>query len=194
MSDTYRISIVDNDPESLTTLRNYLILAGHTVFAEARSGEELIQICGSVHLDLIILDMNSITLDELSAVEKISEARVTPVIAIAEHFDNELIACAISSCIFAYLIKPIRLEELTAAIAVVSRQFAESQSLRDETSDLRQALEDRKIIERAKGIVMSRSGLDEVSAFHQLQQTARSTRQKLIDVARALLLVESAFE
>ena len=192
MSDTYRIAIADDDPKSRTALCKYLILAGHAVVAEAQSGEELIQICGNGHLDLIVLDMNLI--DELSTMEKISDAHMTPVIVVSEHFDSELIACAISSCVFAYLIKPIRAEELTAAIAVALRRFIEFQSLRDETSNLRQSLEDRKIIERAKGIVMKRSGLDEVSAFRQLQQTARKTRQKVIDVARALLLVESAFE
>jgi len=192
MSDSYRVAIGDSNPQSLTTLRNYLILAGHTVVAEARSGEELMQIYRRGRLDLIILDMSLI--DEFSAIEKIIEADVTPVIVVSEHFDSELINSAISFCLFAHLIKPVRAEELAAAIAVAFRRFTEFQLLRDETLNLRQALEDRKIIERAKGVVMRQSGVDEVSALRQMQQTARNSRQKLIDVARALLLVERAFE
>jgi len=92
----------------------------------------------------------------------------------------------------AYLIKPIKQADLETAIALAMRRFEQFQALRKEAGDLRQALEDRKVIERAKGVLMRWSGLDEAEAFRRLQRTASDRNLKLVEVARMLLVAEEA--
>ena len=93
----------------------------------------------------------------------------------------------------AYLVKPIKKADLEPAIALVTRRFAEFQALQKEADDLRQALADRKLIERAKGALMKRAGLDEHAAFQRLQSMASNRNQKLVEIARSLLLAEEAY-
>jgi response regulator NasT len=94
----------------------------------------------------------------------------------------------------AYLVKPVQEKVLLATIPIVMQRFQELRALREEASGMRQALEDRKLIERAKGIIMVKRHLDEPNAFHYLQQLARSHRQKLVEVAKSVILAEQAFD
>ena len=96
--------------------------------------------------------------------------------------------------ILAYLVKPIKQADLEAAIVVAMRRFEEFRSLRKEAGELRSALEDRKVIERAKGVLMKKTGLDESAAFLRLQKLARDHNQKMVEVARMILRAEEAFE
>jgi response regulator NasT len=94
----------------------------------------------------------------------------------------------------AYLVKPVKLADLETAIAISMRRFEQFQSLRREATDLRQALEDRKIIERAKGLLMRKLKLDEHDAFRRLQKISNERNLKLVDVANSLLLSEQILD
>ena len=94
----------------------------------------------------------------------------------------------------AYLVKPIKQADLEPAIALAIRRFEQFQQLRQEADDLRQALEDRKVIERAKGVLMKKAQLDEQEAFRRLQKLARDKNKKIVEIARSILLAEEAFE
>jgi response regulator NasT len=94
----------------------------------------------------------------------------------------------------AYLVEPIKQADLEPAIAIAMHRFEQFQALRKETTDLRQALENRKIIEKAKGILMKKAGLDEQAAFRRLQKLASDKNRKLIDIAQSILTVEEALE
>ena len=107
--------------------------------------------------------------------------------------DPALIARAEADHVLAYLVKPIGLADLQPAISIAMRRFKELQALQTECKDLRQALTDRKVIERAKGLLMKLAGIDEQEAFQRLQQMASEKNQKLIDAAQSILAVEKAF-
>ena len=100
-----------------------------------------------------------------------------------------------SSCgALAHLVKPVGQKDLAAIVSIAMQRFQEVQSLRAEVDNIRQALEDRKLIERAKGIIMAKRRLDEPTAFHFLQQLARRHRKKLIDVANSVILADGVLE
>jgi response regulator NasT len=96
--------------------------------------------------------------------------------------------------VLAYLIKPIKRQDLQPALHIAMRRFEEFKALRKEASDLRQALQDRKLIERAKGILMKRANLDEAAAFSRLQKMARDSNRKLVQVAEMIVTVEQAYD
>ena len=110
------------------------------------------------------------------------------------YHDHDLFERSKVGHVVAYLVKPIKQADLEAAIVIAMERFEQFQALRKEAGELRQALEDRKLIERAKGVLMKRAGLDEEGAFLRLQRLARESSQKMIEVARMILRAEAAFQ
>jgi response regulator NasT len=195
MHHTYRIAIADDDADQRVLLRKSLTKAGHTVVVEAASGEELVVLCTEDSANppqFVITDLKMNGMDGLDAATLIFEHREIPFIVVSGYDDDQLIERAIECGAFGFLVKPIREQELKAALCIAAQRFREVQSFRAEATSMRQALEDRKIIERAKGIMMHRRSLDEASAFKCLQQLARHHRQKLVDVAKSINLAADA--
>jgi response regulator NasT len=113
---------------------------------------------------------------------------------VSAYHDPGLIKRAESDHILAYLIKPIKQADLEPAISIAMRRFEQFQDLRKETADLRQALEDRKVIERAKGILMKKAGLDEQGAFRRLQKLASDRNRKLVEIAHMIVTADEALQ
>ena len=118
--------------------------------------------------------------------------RPIPVILVSAHHEPELIARAEADHVLGYLVKPIKQADLAPAIGLAMRRFEQFEELRKEAADLRQALEDRKIIERAKGVLMKRAKLDEQAAFQRLQKLASEKSRKLVEIAQMILVAEEA--
>jgi response regulator NasT len=194
MSKKYRIAVADDHLDSLACLRRFLESAGHEIVVEAHSGEELVKLCAHVQCDLILTDVKMTGMDGLEAVSIIRKSRETPVIVVSAFFDEDLLQRANSCGVFGYLTKPIRLKDLWTTIEIVVHRYNEFELVRLEAVDARHALDDRKDIERAKGILMKRCSLDESSAFRHLQQLARTHRKKLVDIAKSILLAYDAME
>ena len=154
---------------------------------------ELVRQCAALRPDLVVADIRMPDMDGIEAAEAICRASPTPVVLVTAFHDRELGDRA-QNHVMAYLIKPIKRAELEAAIPVAMRRFQHLQALLREAVDLRQALEDRKVIERAKGVLMQRARLTEQDAFRRLQHLARQNNRKLVDVARSLLLAEEALQ
>jgi response regulator NasT len=133
-------------------------------------------------------------MDGIEAAEEIYHFRAVPVILISAFHDDEIVRRASRTQILAYLVKPIKDTDLGPAITVAMQRFREFEELRIEATDLKQALEDRKVIERAKGILMKRTGLTEPDAFRRLQKLASSKSQKLVEIARMIVTAEEAVE
>jgi response regulator NasT len=175
-------------------MRSYLCQSlerlGHQVVATASTGRELIEECRNHQPDLIISDIKMPDMDGIEAAVQIYRADTIPVILVSAFHDKELIDRASRNHILAYLVKPVKDTDLAPAIAVAMRRFDEFRALRQEASDARQALDDRKIIERAKGILMTRTGLSEPDAFRRLQKVACSKSRKLVDIARSIVTAE----
>jgi AmiR/NasT family two-component response regulator len=192
MAQVYRVAIADDDRHVLHILRHCLGKAGHEVVIEATSGEALIERCVEAAPDLIIIDINMPGLGGLSAVQIIQEKLETPVIVLSSHCTEQLIERANMPNVFSYLVKPFQIENLLAAVSLTVQRFKEMQSYRQEVSTVRQTLKDRKIVERAKGLVMSRLSIDEQTAFQHLRKLARDHRKALVDIANSILLTEQA--
>jgi response regulator NasT len=192
MSRSLRVAVADDEPDMLLYLRTTLPLLGHEVVTAARTGDELLAQCQAARPDLVITDIKMPGLDGIAAAAAIFRERPTPVILVSAYHDPELVERAGAECVFGYLVKPIREADLPPAIAVAMSRFEQFQGLRQDAADLRQALEDRKLVERAKGVLMRRSGADEADAYRRLQKLATDRRCKLAEAARWVLTVEDA--
>ena len=148
----------------------------------------------STRPDLVITDIKMPDMDGIDAAAQIYRNAPIPVILVSAYHDPEFIRRAEADHIMAYLVKPIKQADLEPAIGIAMRRFEQFQALRKETADLKQALEDRKVIEKAKGILMKKAGLDEHDAFRRLQKLASDKNRKLIDIAQMILTAEEALE
>ena len=192
MSRPLRVAVADDEPDMLLYLQTTLPLLGHEVVVAARTGEELRTQCRAAQPDLVITDIKMPGQDGIAAAAEIFRERPTPVILVSAYHDPELIERAGAECVFGYLVKPIKEADLPPAIAVARGRFEQFRALQHEAADLRQALEDRKVVERAKGVLMRRSGTDEADAYRRLQKLATDRRCKLAEAARWVLTVEDA--
>ena len=193
MTNGLRIAVADDEVEMRDFFEKVLPRFGHQVVAVAENGNELVEHCRRLEPDLIITDIKMPELDGIEASSQICQQRPVPVILVSAYHDPALIARAEADHVLAYLVKPIGLADLQPAIAIAMRRFAELQALQKDCLDLRQALVDRKVIERAKGLLMKLAGIDEKEAFQRLQELASEKNQKLIDAAQNILTVEKAF-
>src|SRR5262249_34209175 len=128
------------------------------------------------------------------AAAEVSRQAPVPVIIVSAYHAPEFVERARAEHILAYLVKPIKQADLEAAIGIAMQRFAQFQALRGEAANLRQALEDRKLIERAKGVLMRRVGLDEQAAFNRLRKLACDQNKKMVEVAHIILTAEEAFQ
>ena len=159
-----------------------------------RNGKELVEQCEEHEPDLVICDIKMPDMDGIDAADLIYRHQPVPIILVSAYHDDDLIRRACRQHVMAYLVKPIKETDLRPAITVALERFREFSTLRSETTNLKQALEDRKIIERAKGILMKRTGLEETEAFRRLQKLASSKSQKLVEIARMLITAEEAVD
>lgn len=194
MSATLRIAVADDEVEMRDYLQETLTVMGHEVVGCAESGAQLVDICTASNPDLVITDIKMPDMDGIQAATAIRKAQAIPVILVSAYHDPELIQRALSDHVLAYLVKPIKQADLETSIALAMRRFKEFQALHQQADDLRQALEDRKIVERAKGILMKRAGLDEPTAFRRLQKLASDKNLKMIRVAEMIVTAEEAME
>jgi response regulator NasT len=165
---------------------------GHEVVGTAKTGRELVALCRDLAPDLVISDIKMPDLDGIEAAREIARQRDVPIILVSAFHDPELIERAETSNVLAYLVKPIERADLETSIAIARRRFEDLQAHKREAEDLRQALEDRKIIERAKGILMTKAGLSEPDAFRRLQKVASDKNRKLAEIARMIVTAEEA--
>jgi AmiR/NasT family two-component response regulator len=194
MSVFLRLAVADDEPRMREFYQEVLPLLGHEVVCAASTAAELIDGCRTLRPDLVITDIKMPDMDGITACQEINKNEPTPCIVVSAHDDPDLLERAVDTQILAYLVKPIKKQDLQPAILIAVRRFGEFQSLRQEATDLRQALQDRKLIERAKGILMKRTGLDEAAAFRNLQKLARDKNRKLVQIAEMIITAQEAFE
>jgi response regulator NasT len=187
-----RIAVADDEQDMRDFFERMLPLCGHAVVSVAEDGRQLVEHCRALVPDLIITDIKMPDMDGIEAATEICRARAVPVILVSAYHDAELVERAAADHVMAYLVKPIGKSNLEPAITLAMRRFEQFQAIQKEAADLKQALADRKLIERAKGILMKVTGADEKEAFHRLQGLAAEHNQKLIDAAQTLLALERA--
>ena len=190
MNRSLRIAIAEDEPDMREYLEMTLPRLGHQVVVAAENGRELVERCRTARPDLVITDIKMPEMDGIAAATQIFQEGPVPVILLSAYHDPELIERAEADHVLAYLVKPITEADLRPTIAIAMRRFEQFQTLWKETADLRQALEERKVIERAKGVLMKRASVDEVEAFRRLQRLATDKRAKLVEVARRIRTLE----
>jgi two-component system, response regulator PdtaR len=191
MNACFNIAVADDEPRMREYYREALVRMGHKVSLAASTGSELVAGCRLARPDLILTDIKMPELDGIDAAIEIGKGETVPIILVSAYHDDDLLQRARGGHIFGFLVKPVKQDDLRVAIAM--QRFAEFQSLRAEAGELRQALDDRKYIERAKGVLMKKAGVDEEEAFKRLRRVARDGNQKLIEAARMILKAEAAF-
>jgi response regulator NasT len=192
MTTRLRIAVADDEQDMRDFLERVLPVCGHEVVSVADNGKELVEHCRSLRPDLVITDIKMPEMDGLEAANEICRERPVPIILVSAYQDPGLIERAEADHVMAYLVKPIGQANLPPAIAVAMRRFEQFQAVHREAADLRHALADRKVIERAKGILMKVTGVDEKDAFHRLQSLAAEKNQKLVEAAQAIISLEAA--
>ena len=143
--------------------------------------------------DLAILDIKMPVMDGIEAAERITQARPIPIILLTAYSEAQLVERAARANISAYLMKPVAEDDLLPAITLALTRFKEFESLRREVADLREALDARKVVEKAKGILMRRLDLTEDEAFKRLQKQSQDTNRKLSEVAEAIVMADRMF-
>jgi AmiR/NasT family two-component response regulator len=189
---TLYIAVADSDDAALGKLTAVVAEIGHKMILQATSAAELLQHAEVDDANLIVADVNVIEAGGLEALAKILQRHEAPVIVTSAASTDNSMDVAQSCRPMAHLVKPIRKEDLRVAIALAMQRFEELQTIRAEASSVSQALEERKTIERAKGIIMRQLRLDEAEAFTRLQGLARDKRMRLVDIANAVIVSESA--
>ena len=182
-----RIVIADDEGVIRLGLRAMLEEQGYQVVGEAADGKRALDLTAKLHPDLIFLDIKMPGVDGLQAARALLQDRTVPVIVLTAYADREFVARAREAGVLAYLVKPVREGDLRPAIEMAMGRFGEIQELRGEIGDLEDTLRTRKLVERAKGVLMRRDGVDEAQAFARLQKQARDTRKTMKEIAETIL-------
>jgi two-component system, response regulator PdtaR len=168
-------------------VRAMLERAGFEVVAEARDGREAVALAAEHRPDLAVMDVKMPELDGIDAARQMLEQRQIPIVMLTAFSEAALVGRAVDAGVFGYLVKPFRESDLLPAIEAARARHAELRALRDEAGSLRDALEARKLIERAKGLLMEKDGLSEGEAFARLRGASQQTGRPLREVAEAIL-------
>ena len=183
-----RLVIADDESLIRMNLKETLVGLGYLVVGEAGDGVTAINLARSLKPDLVVMDIKMPKLDGIQAAEVLTQERIAPVLLLTAYNDRELVDRAREAGVIAYLVKPFREADLLPMIEVAIARFAELRSLDKQLGDLQEAMETRKIVERAKGLLMETQGLSEAEAFRRIQQLSMNTRKPMKEIAQALLL------
>ena len=174
-------------------IKNNLRLLGHEVIGESGDGNEVIELALDRKPDLIITDININSLDGIEAIKRINKELSIPSIIVSGYDDKELIERATKQGVFYYLIKPIDIKDLKAAVEVTMAKYEEFSRLKKELTDTQTNLESRKYIEKAKGILMHRLNLNEMDAMKKLQKMSKDGNKKMIVIAKEIIRSNEIF-
>ena len=182
-----RIIIADDEAVIRLGLRAMLEERGYAVVGEAADGRRAVDLAEKLRPDLVFLDIKMPGLDGLAAAEQLIVAHRVPVIILTAYGDRALIDRAREAGVMGYLMKPLREADLEPAIQVALARFRDLQALVEEVTDLQDALEGRKLVERAKAALMERLGLSDEEAYRRIQEASRTARRPMKEVAREVL-------
>lgn len=188
MDKKLRILLVDDESIIRLDLREMLREQGHEIVGEASDGQMAVELAPKLDPDLIIMDIKMPTMDGLEAVRHINQHRRIPTIMLTAYSQPELVEQAVELGVFAFLVKPIKEHDLLPTIEVALARSEELKSLEKEVGTLKDTIETRKLVEKAKGILMESYGLSEAAAFRKIQKLSMDKRKPLKDVADAIIL------
>lgn len=187
-----RIVIADDESIIRMDLKEMLTSLGYLVVGEAGDGRSAVSLARELDPDLVIMDIKMPDMDGIEAAKVLTEERIAPVLLLTAFGQRDLIERAKEAGVVGYLVKPFRENDLTPAIEIALERFREFTELEDEVEDLQEALETRKLVDRAKGILMDRDNLSEKEAFRKIQKMSMNTRKPMKDIAEAIIITHDA--
>jgi len=182
------VVIADDESIIRMDLKEMLTGLGYLVVGEAGDGLSAVNLGREVKPDLVIMDIKMPDLDGIAAAKILTEERIAPVLLLTAFSQTELIEGAKEAGVVGYIVKPFRESELVPAIEIALSRFKEFRVLEREAQNLRDTLETRKLVERAKGILMDTQDLKEAEAFRKIQKLSMNTRKSMREIAEAILL------
>ena len=187
----YRVLIADDDPIIRMDLKQMLERLDYEVVAEAGDGQVAVDLAQTHQPDVCVLDVKMPQMDGIEAARQIADNGIAPVILLTAFSDRELVDRARESGVFGYLLKPFKPNDLLPAIEVARSRFEENQALGKEAADAKDKLEMRKLLDKAKGILMATLGVTEAEAYRRIQQQSMNNRKSMREVAEAVILAQS---
>jgi len=188
MAQQMRLVIADDESIIRMNLKETLEGLGYLVVGEAPDGVSAINLARELRPDLVIMDIRMPKLDGIQAAKVLTEDKIAPVLLLTAFSDRELVDRAREAGVVNYIVKPFRDAELLPAIEIAMARYSEFQEMDKKIDDLQETLETRKLVERAKGVLMDTQGLKEQEAFRKIQQLSMNTRKSMREIAQAILL------
>jgi two-component system, response regulator PdtaR len=182
-----KVVVVEDDTTMRQFLCETLAKLGHQVVGEASNGTDMVRTVLALEPDVVVFDIHLPHMDGLQALAQIYKERVVAAVAITADRDQELVRRALEEHVLAYLVKPVEEYQLAPALLVAYARFEELRKLSTENASLQQNLQNRKLIERAKGVLMKRHRWSEADAFRRLQRGAMNRRMSMTDLAQMIL-------
>ncbi|MBR1695294.1 MAG: response regulator [Selenomonas sp.] len=182
-----RLVVADNESIIRLDLREMLEDAGHEVVGEAINGRKAVELTRMHRPDLVIMDIKMPEMDGITAARKISEEKIAPVLLLTAFSQPEIVEKAKDSGVLGYLVKPVQESNLFPAIEIALSRWEEMQGMEEELGKLKDSLETRKTVDRAKGILMAAHRLTEQEAYRRMQQYAMTKRLSIKEVAEAIV-------
>jgi AmiR/NasT family two-component response regulator len=187
-----RVIIADDESIIRMDLREMLTNLGYLIIGEVGDGRSAVNLARELRPDVVIMDIKMPDMDGIDAAKTLTEERVSPVLLLTAYSQQELIERAKEAGVVGYIVKPFRESDLAPAIEVAVARFAEFRALEKEVGDLKLALETRKLVDRAKGVLMDTQGITEAEAFRKIQKMSMNTRKPMKEVAEAIILAHQA--
>ncbi|WP_405378378.1 ANTAR domain-containing response regulator [Phascolarctobacterium sp.] len=182
-----KILLADDEAILRLDLREMLTDAGHEIVGEAANGEEAVKLARELKPEFIIMDVKMPVMDGLTAAKIISSENIAPILLLTAYSQQDIVDKASAAGVIAYLVKPIREEQLFPAMEIAESRFREMQTLNDELFQLKDSLETRKLLDRAKGILMTAHGMTEQEAYRKMQQFSMAKRISLKQLAESII-------
>lgn len=182
-----RILVAEDEAIIRLDLAEMLTEAGHDVVGQANNGEKAVELAKELRPDLVIMDVKMPIMDGISAAEVIGKERICPVVMLTAFSQKELVERARDAGVMAYIVKPFTPKDVIPAIDIARSRWAQIEALESEISDLADRLETRKVVDRAKGILMTKLKISEADAFRWIQKTAMDLRLSMRQVAEGVV-------
>jgi response regulator NasT len=186
----WRVLIVDDHAPSRAAVAEAVGSQGGVVVGNGSRAEDAVRLVDKHRPDVLLLAVGLPDGDGVEAARRVMATLPCPIVLLTSHADPDVSARAVDAGVLGFLVKPLRSTELSPALDVAVTRFSELEAVRKEIEALKQKLESRKLVDRAKGLLMTRLGLSEPEAFRRIQKTAMDTRKTMADVAQALLLAD----
>lgn len=194
MIQKLRIVLADDEALIRLDLREMLTEAGHEIVGEAADGQEAVRLAQELRPDIVIMDVKMPVMDGLAAAKQITEAEIAPVLLLTAYSQQDIVARATEAGVIAYLVKPVREQQLFPAVEVAVSRFRAWQELGRELDELKESLATRKLVDRAKGILMAAHHMTEQEAYRKMQQFSMAKRISLKKLAEEIIAADEKYK